>query len=182
MANLGTLRITGGILSGRKLTFPSNLCHPMGERERLALFNSLSASRDFNGARVLDLFAGSGALGVEALSRGATHATFVEKNHALASQLKSNLETLGILEHATILPKNVFTVLDELTGSKFDFIFADPPYDNLQPDFLQNIANFLADDGIFILSNPANTNPDVPNLKLISQKTYAGCQLNFFTH
>ncbi|MBR0480641.1 16S rRNA (guanine(966)-N(2))-methyltransferase RsmD [Candidatus Saccharibacteria bacterium] len=182
MANLGTLRITGGTLSGRKLTFPSNLCHPMGERERLALFNSLSASRDFDNVRILDLFAGSGALGIEALSRGAAHAVFVEKNHTLANQLKSNLEKLEVFGYATVLPKNALTVLDELTGLKFDFIFADPPYDDLQPDFLQNIANFLTDNGIFILSNPVNVNPDVPNLRLISQKTYAGCQLGFFTH
>ena len=174
------VRITGGNLSGRKLFFPSGLCHPMGDRERLALFNSLAHNFSLENACILDLFAGSGALGIEALSRGATRATFVEKNHTLTHALEKNLQTLGAIDRATVLTKKVSSALAELTDANFDLVFADPPYDHLQPDFLMDIAKILAPNGIFILSNPVGANPEAPELSLVDSRTYAGCQLDFY--
>ena len=75
-----SIRLISGIHGGRKLSIPKDLCHPMGERERNALFNKLDSLISLRGIYVLDLFSGSGALGLECLSRGAAHVVFVERN------------------------------------------------------------------------------------------------------
>ena len=89
------IRITSGSLRGRTIRSPrSSLTHPMGAREKLALFNMIGA--ELPGAVVLDAFAGSGALGIEALSRGAHLVTFIEKDLKIAENLIENLKTVGI--------------------------------------------------------------------------------------
>ena len=89
-----SVRITSGIYRGHSILTPGEGTHPMGERERLALFNKIS---DYlPGANVLDAFAGSGALGIEAMSRGAASVTFVEKSPKAAKIIRENLKTLGI--------------------------------------------------------------------------------------
>ncbi len=168
------IKITSGKLRGRTLKLPENLCHPMGSRERLALFNYLG---DIQNLKVLDLFAGSGALGVEALSRGAASVTFVETNPKIITHLKQNLLVLDLTADTKIIKQKVQSFQTE---EKFDLIFADPPYDNLQLDFLQNIPALISPNGIFVLSNPTGSSPKIPQLKLISSKVYAGCQLSFY--
>lgn len=95
MKSQAKIRITGGELKGREILSPrSGLTHPMGAREKLALFNMIN--REITGAKVLDAYAGSGALGIEALSRGAESAVFVEKDAEVAKVLKQNLRYLGL--------------------------------------------------------------------------------------
>ena len=181
-----TISITGGELRGRKLTFPAELCHPMGSRERLALFNILSP---IAGLKVLDLFAGSGALGFEAFSREAYEVVFIESNPKLADSIRDNLVRLNLNEKSKICRQNVQTFLAQNPAEKFDVIFADPPYDDLQPEFLERISAFLAPGGRFVLSNPATppdprtcnpVGPKVPGLHFDFSRAYAGCQLNFY--
>jgi 16S rRNA (guanine(966)-N(2))-methyltransferase RsmD len=95
---------------------------------REALFNVLAARLDFDRLAVLDLYAGSGALGLEALSRGAVRATFVESDPRAAAVIRQNVEALG-LSGATVLARGVDAVLQSVAADPFDLVLADPPYD-----------------------------------------------------
>jgi len=106
---------------------PPRVTRPTSDRVREALFNILAARMNFDGLTVLDLYAGSGALGLEALSRGAINATFVEGDPRAAAVIRRNIDTLG-LTGATVLARRVATVLDEGAERPVDLVFADPPY------------------------------------------------------
>lgn len=127
------IRIIGGRFKGRKLRFPdvSDLRPTLG-RVRETLFNWLAA--DIDGARCLDLFAGSGALGFEALSRGAAEVTYVERNRKAASAIKSNILLLGI-EQARVHCGDAAQFLARQSGS-WDIVFFDPPFSNGAADLL----------------------------------------------
>jgi 16S rRNA (guanine966-N2)-methyltransferase len=106
---------------------PRNGTRPTTDRVRESLFNVLAARIDFAGASVLDLYAGSGALGLEALSRGAVSAVFVESDHRAAAVIAQNLASLGVT--AAIRRAPVATVLAGGADQPVDLVFADPPYD-----------------------------------------------------
>jgi 16S rRNA (guanine966-N2)-methyltransferase len=117
--------VIAGRLGGRRLSAPRGLAtRPTSDRVREALFSALG---DVRGARVLDLYAGTGALGIEALSRGAAHATFVESARPALAALRENLAALGIEGDARVLSQPVARALPALAGP-FDLVFADPPY------------------------------------------------------
>jgi len=123
-----TLRITAGEWRGRAIrTVPGQAVRPSPAMLREALFNIIGPA--IQGARFLDLCAGSGAVGIEALSRGAAHATIVESHPS--SLIRRNLETLGALERATLLRRDAALAPDDLArrGERFDMAFLDPPYD-----------------------------------------------------
>ena len=122
------MRIVGGIAKGRRLATPARGTRPTSDRAREALFSSLAGLLDLAGARVLDLFAGSGAVGLEALSRGARTATFVESDRAACEVLRHNIETVG-LPGAEVHRRPAATHL--VAGGAddpYDLVFADPPY------------------------------------------------------
>ncbi|WP_431240654.1 16S rRNA (guanine(966)-N(2))-methyltransferase RsmD [Mycolicibacterium aichiense] len=121
-------RIVGGSAGGRRLDVPPRGTRPTTDRVREALFNVLAARRDFDGLRVLDLYAGSGALGLEALSRGAASALFVESDSRAAAVIKRNVSTLG-LPGATVRRGAVAAVLAAGTDVPVDLVLADPPYE-----------------------------------------------------
>ncbi len=126
-----TLRIIGGQWRSRKLSFSdAEGLRPTPDRVRETLFNWLQ--NDIHGAICLDLFAGSGALGFEALSRGAGHVTFVEKDRTVADQLESNISVLKILSaSAEVLQGDALEYLQKIAekgGGVLDIIFLDPPY------------------------------------------------------
>ena len=99
------MRVIAGTARGRKLVAPhGNTVRPTADRVRQATFNALESRGAITDARVLDLFAGSGALGIEALSRGAAHCTFVEKDRSAVEAVNRNLETLGFTARATVVP------------------------------------------------------------------------------
>ena len=126
---MGTLRIVAGRLRGRRLRVPSDAAlRPTSERVREALFNILG--QDLSGFDVLDLFAGSGALGFEALSRGARRVVFVESSPKIASALRRSAEDLGVDREARVIVGRVEEVLDRARlGGPYHVILADPPYD-----------------------------------------------------
>jgi 16S rRNA (guanine966-N2)-methyltransferase len=139
------MRISGGDARGIKLKVPKGI-RPASERVRQAIFSSLAAH--VLDARVLDLFAGSGAYGLDALSRGATSAVFVDSD---IDACRANVGAAGFTAHATIRRSDVARYLSRTAAADgpFDLIFADPPYDRGGPDrgVLDALAGVLADDG-----------------------------------
>jgi 16S rRNA (guanine966-N2)-methyltransferase len=119
---------------------------------REALFSILAA--DVRGARVLDLYAGSGALGIEALSRGAVHATFVERSRSAAVVVRGNLEALGLGERTRVVVSDVERAASTLEGDRaFDLVFADPPYAEVAKGGVARAIDALASKGV--LGSPA---------------------------
>jgi 16S rRNA (guanine(966)-N(2))-methyltransferase RsmD len=121
-------RIIGGVAGGRRLVVPPRGTRPTTDRVRESLFNILTARRDLTGFVVLDLYAGSGALGLEALSRGAASALFVESDQRSAAVIGRNIASLG-LAGATLRRGAVAAVLAGGATSPVDLVLADPPYD-----------------------------------------------------
>ena len=130
---------------GRRLAVPPRGTRPTADRVREALFNVLSARLDLAGMAVLDLYAGSGALGLEALSRGASSAVFVESGRAAAGVLADNIAALG-LPGATLRRAKVAAVLGGGTAAPVDLVLADPPYDVGAAD-LEAVITALGDGG-----------------------------------
>jgi 16S rRNA (guanine966-N2)-methyltransferase len=120
-------RLISGVAGGRRLKVPAAGVRPTGDRAREGLFNSLGSLLDLDGARVLDLYAGSGALGLEALSRGAAEAVFVESGPKVLPVLRANLAAVG-LPGARVVAGSVPTVVAGRAPGAFDLVLADPPY------------------------------------------------------
>jgi 16S rRNA (guanine966-N2)-methyltransferase len=119
------MRVVGGELGGRRLAAPrGRATRPTSERTREAVFSILG---DISGARVLDLFAGSGALGIEALSRGAAHASFIDSETAAIRTIVGNLERLGLRERALVTRADIATAA-LVAAEPLDLVFVDPPY------------------------------------------------------
>ena len=119
------LRVIGGALKGRPIQVPPRT-RPTLALVRRGIFDHLG--RGVVGARVLDLFAGTGAMGIEALSRGAERVWFVERSSAALKILRKNLGSLGLLEQARVIPMNVMDLLDGPPPEPFHLVFVDPPY------------------------------------------------------
>lgn len=122
------MRVITGLYKGRTIQTVRDLSvRPATDRVRVTIFNMLAHRMAFDGTRVLDLFAGSGSLGIEALSRGAAHATFVEQGGEAAEFLEENVRVLGCIAATEIVEMDAFSYLGIARGP-FDLVFADPPY------------------------------------------------------
>ena len=169
------IRITSGKFRGRTIKSPkSSLTHPMGSREKMALFNMISGYSPE--AIVLDAYAGSGALGIEALSRGAKQVVFVEKNPQAARIIRENLEKLELQEAALLFDGDVKNFLPK---NDFDIIIADPPYDDFKLNGIVGLAKFLKNDGVFALSHPGDA-PEIDGLKLQKTHKYAAAHITVY--
>jgi 16S rRNA (guanine966-N2)-methyltransferase len=125
------VRVISGTAGGRRLVAPAgSTTRPTSDRVREATFNALGSLGAVDGAPVLDLFAGSGALGIEALSRGAAHATFVDHDRAARAAVAGNLETCGFADRAEVVasPAERFAADAARTGRQWDLALLDPPY------------------------------------------------------
>ena len=174
-------RISSGFLKNKTIDSPSgNIIHPMGARERMALLNIIGPS--IIDKTVLDIFAGTGAIGIEALSRGASFVTFVEKNPKVASVLKNNLKLLGLEEVSRVITTSAEKFLAEFTSETFDFIIADPPYDKIK-EINPEVFNFLSKKAneSFILSHPGDFDSKQIDAHLISTRKYAAAHISLFT-
>ena len=121
------MRVVAGELGGRRLIAPEGTAtRPTTDKVRQAVFNSLHSMGVVEGAVVADLFAGSGALGIEAISRGATHCTFVERDRAALAALRANIDALGIADRCTVHATDVIAWAPAMRGT--DIAFIDPPY------------------------------------------------------
>lgn len=146
------VRVVAGKYGGRFISTPSGQkTHPMGERVKSAMFNTLGAK--VSGAKVLDAFAGSGALGIEAMSRGASHVTFLEKDRKAQATIKQNLENLNLIENSKLIKTTVSNWLaTSEEGELYDIIFADPPYHDPQFSTVKKLMGLLKSDGLMVLS------------------------------
>ncbi len=157
-----TLRIIGGEWRGRKLRFQANpQLRPTPDRVRETLFNWLTAH--VHGARCLDLFAGSGALGLEALSRGAQYCSFVELDRRAASSIRTHLETLGC-SNAGVHNESAQSFLSAArdTGEGFDLVFLDPPFsEDLLPGICAALeqGEWLNPETLIYLESPRRSPP-----------------------
>jgi 16S rRNA (guanine966-N2)-methyltransferase len=121
------MRVVAGEAKGRRLVSPpAAVTRAATERIRESLFGALEPL--LAGARVLDLFAGAGTLGIEALSRGAAHATFVERDRAALAAIRANLAATGFAERARVVSMNVTAFLGRDAGGPYDIVFCDPPF------------------------------------------------------
>ncbi|HEY2204093.1 MAG TPA: 16S rRNA (guanine(966)-N(2))-methyltransferase RsmD [Pseudonocardia sp.] len=157
-------RIIAGTVGGRRIAVPAEGTRPTSERVREALFSSLQADPGLDGLAVLDLYAGSGALGLEALSRGAARALFVESDRRAAGVLRRNIGTLGLGGVAEVRTGAVAAVLAGPAPARFDLVLADPPYsvDNDElVGWLRAAAahGWLAEDATVVLERPARSAP-----------------------
>ncbi|MGH3727437.1 MAG: 16S rRNA (guanine(966)-N(2))-methyltransferase RsmD [Micromonosporaceae bacterium] len=123
-------RVIAGTLGGRRLTMPpGRATRPTSDRVREALFSSLATIVDLDGCRFADLYAGSGAVGIEALSRGAAHTLFVEQDPATSRVLRSNLAALDLATGTDVVVAPVARVVAAGPAARYDVVFADPPYE-----------------------------------------------------
>lgn len=176
------VRITSGKFKGQRITTPGEGTHPMGERERLALFNMISEY--LPGATVLDAFSGSGALGIEAASRGADKVVFVESSQKAAKCIRDNLGLLTNRATASDTKRFTFKVIcsrvrNTVTQQKFNLILADPPYDDFCLPEVEHLIPMLEIDGVLVLSHPGES-PVLPTLTLIKSRKYAGAAISIY--
>jgi 16S rRNA (guanine966-N2)-methyltransferase len=172
-------RIVAGLAKGRRLSVPARDTRPTSDRAREAMFNTLRAHLDLEGARVLDLFAGSGAVGLEALSRGAAASVLVESNRAAAEVVRRNIDAVG-LPGAVLERRTAESFLaDGSSGAQFDLVFADPPYaypDEGLADLLVALADgrWLAGSAVLVVERSARAaEPGWPDgIALVTQKRY----------
>jgi 16S rRNA (guanine(966)-N(2))-methyltransferase RsmD len=176
-----SLRIIAGRFGGRIISTPSgNITHPMSERARNALFNSIN---DFIiNANVLDTFAGSGAIGLEALSRGANHVTFIEHSKQAIKTISHNIAVLKVEDKTTFVKISVENWLQAQNNQYFDLIIADPPYDKLQSNTIQKLFSLLKPGGLLVLShsNRQETLIESEEVTVIKQHRHATANLTFY--
>jgi 16S rRNA (guanine966-N2)-methyltransferase len=149
-------RIIAGEYGGRRIQTPKgDGTRPTSDRVREALFSSLESELGgFDDLYVLDLFAGSGALGLESLSRGAEHATFVEQDRRAAAVIRSNIKDLGV-EHAEVITWSASAFVERtLQDPRFELVFIDPPYalaTDLVTGLVSKLSEYSATDALFVV-------------------------------
>jgi 16S rRNA (guanine966-N2)-methyltransferase len=170
------VRVIAGELRGRRISAPKGTeTRPTSDFVREAAFNLIGP---VDGASVLDLYAGSGALGIEALSRGAARALFVDSSREACRAIGTNLEKLGL--KATVLCQDALRALATERGP-YDLILADPPYDFAAYDRLApHFTRLLAEDGLAVLQTPAAAEPTLQGLTVRTSRRYGSARLTLF--
>ena len=178
-----SVRIIAGSRRGHTIQAPKGLdTRPTSDRVRESVFNIVAPWVE--GARVLDLYAGSGAMGLEALSRGADRAVFVESDPEAVRAIERNLDKLG-LTGARVVRGDAVTGLGQEAGAgrKYDLVLADPPYTmtDYQP-LSRYLSGVLADDGLLVLETSAKTEPELPGLAIRTSRKYGSTRVTVFEH
>jgi len=176
LVTLAAMRIVAGSRRGHRIAAPKGLAtRPTSDRVRENAFNLIGP---VDGASVLDLFAGSGALGLEALSRGAARAVFVESSRDACRAINANLDKLRL--DATVLCQDA---LRTLAGERttYDLILCDPPYDYPhRAELAPHLERLLADGGLLVYETAARDEPEVPGLAVRTSRRYGAARLTLF--
>ena len=169
------MRVVAGEFKGRRLAAPrGGRTRPTADRVREAIFNLLGPPPD--GLHVLDLYAGSGALGIEALSRGAASAVFVERDAQAVAAIERNLEPLDV--EASVAPADVARWLTRAEG-RFDLVFCDPPYDvasRLAGPLAERLPGLTADDARIVTESDKRNPLELP-FPLIVERSYGNTRI-----
>ena len=174
------MRIVAGSRRGARIAAPPGLTtRPTGDGVREAAFNLIGP---VDGASVLDLFAGSGAMGIEALSRGAASATFVESDRVACRTISQNLEKLDLTGARVTCADAVWTLRQETRA--YDLVLVDPPYEQwaeLEPRLGESLVRVLAPDGLLVVETGARTKPTLPLAERTSRR-YGSARLTLYEH
>jgi 16S rRNA (guanine966-N2)-methyltransferase len=177
------MRIIAGTRKGHTIQAPKGLdTRPTSDRVRENVFNIVAPWVE--GARVLDLYAGSGAMGLEALSRGAAAVVFVESDPDAVRAIERNLDKLR-LTGARVVRHDTVTALGQEAGAarKYDLLLADPPYSMTDYDSLSRyLPRVLADDGLLVFETAAKTEPELPGLAVRTSRKYGSTRVTVFEH
>jgi 16S rRNA (guanine966-N2)-methyltransferase len=180
---LSMLQVLTGTAKGRKLKVPKGRgVRPTTSRVKKSIFDTLG---DISDLKVLDLFAGSGGLGIEALSREAAHVTFIEKNPMVYRVIKENVSLCGFLDKATLICAHYEGALRRLkkNGKKFALVFIDPPYISYGrkevSDFINQVAELLEDKGVIVIEHNYRIGDSPKGFKRVT-KPFGGTQVSFF--
>jgi 16S rRNA (guanine966-N2)-methyltransferase len=177
------VRIIAGSRKGARIVAPKGRdTRPTADRVREAAFNLIGP---VDGASVLDLFAGSGAMGLEALSRGAERAVFVENDREAVNAIERNLDKLA-LRGATVLRTDAAHALSQeaQAGRRYDLVLVDPPYGSfprMQTTLATYLPAVLAPDGLLVVETGAKEEPELP-LALRTSRRYGAARLTLFEH
>ncbi len=173
------MRVIAGYLGGRIFASPhGHRTHPMSDKARGALFNILG---DISGYRVLDAFAGTGALCFEAISRGAASCVAVEIDKNAQRAISENIESLGIADKVTLVKAHVRAWFNRRPPLDFDLVLLDPPYENLQYKVLEKLAAAVAPGGRIVVSWPPKERLLVlADCNLVASKNYGDISLHIY--
>jgi 16S rRNA (guanine966-N2)-methyltransferase len=173
---LRAMRIIAGSRKGHRIAAPKGeKTRPTSDFVRETAFNLIGPVDD---ATVLDLFAGSGAMGLEALSRGARHGVFVDSDREGCRAINANLDKLQL--SATVLCQDAVRALAADRGP-YDLVLCDPPYDYARHDALApHLARILAPDGLLVYQTEARTEPEIEGLQIRTSRKYGSARLTLF--
>lgn len=173
------IRLIAGKYGGRKLNASvTDKTHPMSERVRGSLFNILG---DLTGGCVLDAFAGTGSLGLESLSRGASQAVFVEKDRVAQRVLAENIVLLGAEAQSKLIRASVFAWHQTSSNEQFDLILCDPPYHDMQLSTVSLLVQHLKPNGLMVLSHQGRESaPTVNGVVVVDKRSYGDAALAFY--
>lgn len=174
------MRLISGKFGGRFIAAPDiSSTHPMSERARAAIFNIVGSQ--IAGASVLDAFAGSGAIGLEALSRGADRVTLVESNRVAARVIRENIDLLGADGFADVINTTVSNWLNTTVNRDYDFIFIDPPYHNPQFSTVERLMGLVKVGGTVILSHSGRGGtPNKTGIVVVDNRSYGDACITFY--
>ncbi|HET6682346.1 MAG TPA: 16S rRNA (guanine(966)-N(2))-methyltransferase RsmD [Gaiella sp.] len=176
------MRIIAGSHRGRRIAAPKGAhTRPTGDRVREAVFDLVGP---VDGASVLDLYAGSGALGLEALSRGAARCVFAETDPAACRVIRRNLEQLGLVGGRVVQRDAIALLRGEASaGVRHELVLADPPYErwaDVEPDLAAHVPAVVAPSGLVVVETSARSEPRLP-LDLVTSRRYGSARLTVFT-
>ncbi|MGH3065382.1 MAG: 16S rRNA (guanine(966)-N(2))-methyltransferase RsmD [Gaiellaceae bacterium] len=177
------MRIVAGSRKGHRIVAPKGVVtRPTSDRVREAAYSLIGPVDD---ATVLDLFAGSGAMGLEALSRGAASCVFVERDRGACQVIRANLEKLRLVEAATVANRDVVAALREerSRARRHDLVFVDPPYDEwatFAAPLAELVPEVLEESGVAVVETSAKVEPELP-LDLVTSRRYGSARITVFS-
>ncbi|MDB5166753.1 MAG: methyltransferase [Candidatus Saccharibacteria bacterium] len=177
---MGALRIIAGQYKNRSLASPKTTkTHPMSEQIRGAIFNTLG---DIEGLTVLDTFAGSGAIGLEAISRGAEAVVLIDADKSAQKAIADNIQDLAMQPKAKLIKTTISNWLaTTIADQRFDIVIADPPYHDVQLPTIARLTERIATDGWLVLSWPGKESlPVFPDCVRVVERSYGDAQLGYY--
>lgn len=174
------MRVISGTHKGRIFKSPKGFAtHPMGDKVRTALFDTLG---DISGLSILDAFSGSGALAIEAISRGANEATAIEEDIGAYKIIKENIEALGMSSSIELLHVNARTWSNNNQHKLYDVVLLDPPYNHIQENLVEKLMKQTKVGGVGALSLPEHADIRFPEdtYQILANKSFANARLVFY--